>query len=77
MKIKALSLLKGFDEESRNNVQKAFYEQFGIETAIGKSKKLVIKTKSHDVFYDLIHPYIIPSMEYKIPSKPRNDFLAI
>ena len=69
--------IEGFDEENRNNVQKAFYEQFGIETAIGKSKKLVIKTKSHDVFYDLIRPYIVPSMEYKIPSKPRNDFLTM
>jgi len=69
--------IEGFNEESRNNVQRVFYQQFHIETTIGKSKKLVIKTKSHSVFYQLIRPYIIPSMEYKIPSKPRNDFLAI
>ena len=67
---------EGFSEENRNKVQKVFYEQFGIETAIGKSKKLVIRKKSQNKFYDLIRPYIVPSMEYKIPSKPRNDFLA-
>ncbi|OGZ65777.1 MAG: hypothetical protein A2822_01175 [Candidatus Staskawiczbacteria bacterium RIFCSPHIGHO2_01_FULL_41_41] len=69
--------IEGFDEESRNNVQKAFLNQFHIETVIGKSKKLVIKKKSQDLFYSLISPHIIPSMEYKIPSKPRNDFLAM
>ena len=69
--------IEGFDEESRNNVQKAFLQQFQIETTVGKSRKLVIKKKSQDLFYNLISPHIIPSMEYKIPSKPRNDFLAM
>lgn len=66
--------IEGFDEENRNKVQKTFLEQFHIETVIGKSKKLVIKKKSQDAFYQLISPHVIPSMEYKIPSKPRNDF---
>lgn len=73
-KEKSTISIEGFDEENRNKVQKVFYEQFGIETAIGKSKKLVIRRKSQSKFYDLIYPYIVSSMEYKIPSKPRNDF---
>ncbi|OGZ85538.1 MAG: hypothetical protein A2401_02135 [Candidatus Staskawiczbacteria bacterium RIFOXYC1_FULL_38_18] len=76
-KEKSTISIEGFSEENRNKIQKAFYEQFGIETAIGKSKKLVIRKKSQSKFYDLIYPYIIPSMEYKIPSKPRNDFPEI
>ena len=75
-KEKSTISIEGFDEENRNKIQKVFYEQFNIETVIGKSKKLVIRRKSQDIFYDLIRPYIVPSMEYKIPSKPRNDFLA-
>lgn len=75
-KEKSTISIEGFDGENRNKVQKAFYEQLHIETAIGKSKKLVIRKKTQNKFYDLIRPYIVPSMEYKIPSKPRNDFLA-
>lgn len=74
---KSIISIEGFDEENRNKIQKAFYEQFQIETVIGKSKKLVVRKKSQDTFYHLISPHIIPSMEYKIPSKPRNDFLEM
>lgn len=76
-KEKSTISIEGFSGENRNKVQKVFYEQFGIETAIGKSKKLVIRRKSQEKFYDLIRPYIILSMEYKIPCKPRNDFRAM
>lgn len=50
------------------NVQTALRTQFGIETAVGKNQKLVIRKKSHDIFYGLISPYILPSMKYKLPN---------
>jgi len=58
----------GFDVESRMQIQNTLYNQFGLETVIGRNRKLVIRKKSHDKFYGLISPYIIPSMKYKIPS---------
>lgn len=65
---KCVISIESFDAENSKNVQNAFYSQFGIETIVGKNKKLVIRKISHNKFYDLISPYIIPSMKYKIPN---------
>ena len=51
----------------RGYMQEALFDQYGIETVVGKNGKLVIRKKSHDLFFSLIAPHIIPFMEYKLP----------
>jgi len=58
---------ESFDEVSRKNIQKALYEQFGIETLFRKNGKLSMRWKSQPKFYQMIRPYIFPSMKYKVP----------
>lgn len=65
---KSVISIESFDTENSKNIQEIFSNQFGIETIIGKNRKLIIRKKSHPKFYGLISPYIIPSMKYKIPN---------
>ena len=69
---KAIIAIEGFDDVSQQKIKEALERQFGIEVKIGKNRKLLIRKRSHDRFFNLVAPYIIPSMQYKIP-KPRND----
>lgn len=41
-------------------------QKFNIETSLFKSKVLYILSKSKDTFTNLINPYIIPCMQYKL-----------
>ena len=43
--------------------------KFNIETTLHKSKELYIPSKSKDTFTNLIKPYIIPCMQYKLHNK--------
>ena len=57
-------------------IQRMLAKRFGIQTAIHKAKggsdlSLYIKAKSTDRFLDLIEPYIIPSMQYKLGNNVR------
>ena len=65
---KSVISIESFDAENSKNIQEMFSNQFRIETIIGKNRKLIIRKKSHSKFYDLISPYIIFSMKYKIPT---------
>jgi len=65
---KSVISIESFDAENSKNIQEIFSNQFGIETIIGKNRKLIIRKKSHSKFYGLISPYIIFSMKYKIPT---------
>ena len=64
---KAVISAESFGGMYREYMQKALLHRFGIETVIGKNGKLVIRKKSHDLFYALIAPHVIPSMKYKLP----------
>jgi len=64
---KALICAESFDGIYADNMQKALIDQYGIETVVGKNGRLVIRKKSHDQFFALIAPHIIPSMKYKLP----------
>ena len=64
---KALICTESFEGIYRENMQKALMDQYGIETVVGKNGRLVIRKKSHDQFFALITPHIIPSMKYKLP----------
>ena len=65
---KSVISIESFRGVNSRNMQSALYAQFGIETVVGKNRKLVIRKRSHDIFYDLISPHILPSMEYKLPN---------
>lgn len=67
---KALISIEGFDDESQNRIQNAFQAQLGIETVIGKNRKLILRKKHHERFFGLIGPYIVASMAYKVPITP-------
>ena len=59
---------ESFKEENINFLQGALKKQFGIETHVGKNGKLTILKESHSIFIQLISPYIISSMRYKLPN---------
>ena|ERR1700733_3603936 len=59
---------ESFKGESCQNIQELFLKQWNIETTIGKNGKLTVRKNSHDIFYNLITPYMLSSMMYKIPN---------
>lgn len=65
---KSVIAIEGFDDESIDRIQQLFQFEFQIETVVGKNRKLVIRKRSHERFYALISPYIISSMQYKLPN---------
>ena len=65
---KCVIAIEGFDDQSIFNIQRAFQSQLGIETIVGKNRKLIIRKQSHAAFYALISQFIVPSMQYKIPN---------
>jgi recombination protein RecA len=71
---KVLFAIEGFSDESQCRIQRALHTQYGIETLIGKNRKLLVRTRSHSQFFTLIVPYIIPSMRYKIPNPVTTGF---
>ena len=56
----------GFSLEDVNTIKLFLKEKFNIECTICKNKNLYIKAKSKHIFTNLIKPYIIPSMIYKL-----------
>ena len=64
---KCVISIESFKGESCKNVQELFLKQWNIETTIGKNGKLTVRKNSHKIFYNLITPYILSSMMYKIP----------
>ncbi|HEY4489383.1 MAG TPA: hypothetical protein VJA87_02770 [Candidatus Paceibacterota bacterium] len=74
---KAVIAIEGFDDESQESIQRALKYQFGIETHIGKNRKLLIRKESHSRFFSLIADHIIPSMRYKIPDPVTTGFRVV
>jgi len=56
----------GFDMESLNIYVNFMKETYNIECSIHKSGAIYIKSKSVKTFHDLVKPYIIKSLLYKI-----------
>jgi len=50
------------------SMQKALLDQFRLETKVGKNGKMVIRKVSHEIFWSLVSPHIVPSMKYKLPN---------
>ena len=62
-----------FSKEDQKLLQKALKEKFGIETSLHRQRKykelkwrLYIKGESGEKFREIIKPFILPSLEYKI-----------
>lgn len=54
-----------FDDDSLLNLQEKFLS-FGIPTSIHKERSMYILKEGRKIFEDLIRPYIIESMKYKL-----------
>jgi len=65
---KSVIAIEGFDDGSIGRIQQLFRFQLGIETIVGKNRKLIVRKKSHRIFYDLISEHVISSMKYKTPN---------
>ena len=57
---------ESYSNEDVQLVQQFFKDKFNINTSIRKNNEIYIKADSKEKFKDLIKPYIIPSMEYKL-----------
>lgn len=55
-----------FDKESLDFFRIFLLEKFNLETSLRKDNSIYIMSKSKDVFTNLINPYIIPCMQYKL-----------
>jgi len=58
--------LNNFDDVSLLNFQNALYKNWKIDSSITKRKEVYIPARSRKIFEDLIKPYIIPTMTYKL-----------
>ncbi len=65
---KSVISTESFDEVSISRIQQMFSSQFGIETIVGKNRKLLVRKNSQKEFYGLVSKVIVPSMKYKIPN---------
>lgn len=45
------------------------FDIIGIVNKDSKGWRINISTKSYDKFFDLVEPYVISSMKYKLPNK--------
>ncbi len=59
-----------FCERDLNLLQEALYEKFGIETTLHKQKqrywRIYVPSRSIKRFRNVVEPYIIPEMKYKL-----------
>ena len=62
-----------FSAEEQRLLQRVFLDTFSVVTSIhqhGKGYQLYVKAESFNRFSDLISPYLIASMCYKLPADP-------
>jgi hypothetical protein len=66
-----------FSREEQALIQYLVLEKFAIHTTVVKDRskyKIAVGSYEYDKFLNIVRPYIIQSMNYKI-SSPRNDLL--
>jgi len=62
---------QSFTEEEVKRMSIELSNKFNLSTTVRLNKNknvIVIKSESYKIFKDLINPYIIPSMRYKLHS---------
>jgi len=57
-----------YSEENILDFRKFLFDKFNIETSMTKSHVIYIRTKSKDIFTNLISPYVCNCMKYKLQS---------
>jgi sRNA-binding regulator protein Hfq len=63
----------GFSADEQLLLQRALAERFGVSVSIhtvGRGFQLYVKVESFDRFAELISPYLLPQMSYKLPVDP-------
>ena len=66
--VKTILATDGFISSDKQYIQELLLRNFDLKTIIGKDGKLTIRKESHKSFFNLISPYIISCMHYKIPN---------
>lgn len=64
-----------FSLDEQESIQRMLQMKFNVASTIVKDRnklKIAIRTREFENFLDVVRPYVIPSMNYKIAS-PRND----
>lgn len=61
--------LCNFDDDSISTFRIFLMQKWKLETTVSKQKVLRIRQKNISIFHDLIRPYIVESMSYKIGSR--------
>lgn len=64
-----------FSIPEQERLKDLLLEKFGVITTLVKDRskyKIAIRSHEYDKFMDIVRPFVIPSMNYKI-SSPRND----
>ena len=56
----------GFDLQSIKRLRLYLFERYDIETNLTHDRRITMRKKTQDVFTDLIKPYMIESMKYKV-----------
>lgn len=56
---------QGYSKKGKN-ILRSKLRQFGIRTTLHKQGQIYILAESKDIYIDLIKPYILPSMKYKL-----------
>lgn len=63
----------GYSRRELENIQKILDKKFNLQTSLhsqkGKYWRLYVKSQSAEKFKQLIEPYILPSMRYKLGNK--------
>lgn len=63
----------GFDQSGQERLQGCLYNNFNIMTTFhktGKSQQLYIPSSENQKFLDIVYPYVIPSMRYRLAITP-------
>lgn len=64
---RCLIAIEGFSDESRKEIQRQLLKQFDISSLIRNNGKLLVRAESHQKFFGVISPHVIPGMAYKLP----------
>ena len=66
-----------FTEEDLEKFQKFLEEKFGITTTVHGNNMLYVPAKSRDLFTNLVKPWVLPSMQYKLHHSPHKTCLKL
>jgi hypothetical protein len=62
--------VKGYSEEDRKFLRSYLEQRFRIKVNLHRNGQLYFSVETVDKFCKLIHPFIVPSMRYKLPLTP-------